>query len=45
MADVDVGDYLDMLAGDAATHAILMYLETIPNPRNFMSAARAVARL
>lgn len=45
MADVDVGDYLDMLAGDAATHAILMYLETIPNPRKFMSAARAAARL
>ncbi|CAI2934412.1 bifunctional acetate--CoA ligase family protein/GNAT family N-acetyltransferase [Aminobacter niigataensis] len=45
MADVDVGDYLDMLAGDPATHAILMYLETIPNPRKFMAAARAAARL
>ncbi len=45
MADVDVGDYLDLLAGDAATRAILLYLETIPNPRKFMSAARAAARI
>ncbi len=45
MADVDVGDCLDMLAGDAATRAILMYLETIPNARKFMSAARAAARI
>lgn len=45
MADVDVGDYLDMLAGDAGTRAIIMYLESIPNPRKFMSAARAAARI
>ncbi len=45
MADVDVGDFLDMLAGDAATRAILLYLETIPNPRKFLSAARAASRL
>lgn len=45
MADVDVGDMLDYLAGDADTRAILMYLETITNPRKFMSAARAVARI
>ncbi|CDX20681.1 fused acyl-CoA synthetase: NAD(P)-binding subunit; ATP-binding subunit [Mesorhizobium sp. ORS 3324] len=45
MADVDVGDCLDMLAGDFHTRAIAMYLETIPNPRKFMSAARAAARL
>ncbi|PLP55624.1 GNAT family N-acetyltransferase [Mesorhizobium loti] len=45
MADVDVGDCLDMLAGDIHTRAIVMYLETIPNPRKFMSAARAAARL
>src|SRR5918994_2804367 len=44
MADVDVGDWLDMLAGDAKTRAIAMYLETIPNARKFMSAARAAAR-
>lgn len=45
MADVDVGDCLDMLAGDRQTRAILMYLETIPEPRKFLSAARAAARI
>ncbi|MBZ9798501.1 GNAT family N-acetyltransferase [Mesorhizobium sp. ES1-4] len=45
MADVDVGDCLDMLAGDRHTRAIVMYLETIPNPRKFISAARAAARI
>jgi len=45
MADVDVGDCLDMLAGDMHTRAIVMYLETIPNPRKFISAARAAARI
>ncbi|RWE45637.1 MAG: bifunctional acyl-CoA synthetase/GNAT family N-acetyltransferase [Mesorhizobium sp.] len=45
MADVDVGDCLDMLAGDTHTRAIVMYLETIPNPRKFISAARAAARI
>ncbi|KXF75959.1 acetyltransferase [Paramesorhizobium deserti] len=45
MADVDVSDYLDLLAGDAGTSAILLYLESIPNARKFMSAARAAARL
>lgn len=45
MADVDVGDCLDMLAGDAQTRAIVMYLEAIPNPRKFISAARAAARI
>jgi acetyltransferase len=45
MADVDVGDWLDLLAGDARTRAIVMYLETVTNPRKFMSAARAAARI
>ncbi|TJW50845.1 MAG: bifunctional acetate--CoA ligase family protein/GNAT family N-acetyltransferase [Mesorhizobium sp.] len=45
MADVDLGDCLDMLSGDARTRAIVMYLETISNPRKFMSAARAAARI
>ena len=44
MADVDVGDMLDYLAGEANTSAIVMYLETITNPRKFMSAARSAAR-
>jgi acetyltransferase len=45
MADVDIADCLDMLAGDAKTRAIVMYLESVPNPRKFMSAARAAARV
>ncbi|MGI9385283.1 MAG: acetate--CoA ligase family protein, partial [Methyloligellaceae bacterium] len=44
MTDVDVGDLLDYLAGDIHTRAILLYLETVPNPRKFMSAARSAAR-
>lgn len=45
MADVDVADYIDMLAGDGKTRAIMLYLESIPHPRKFMSAARAAARI
>ena len=45
MADVDVGDCLDMLAGDGRTRAILMYLESVPNARKFLSAARSASRL
>ncbi len=45
MADVDVGDYLDVLAADPGTKAVLLYLESIPNPRKYMSAARAAARI
>lgn len=45
MADVDVGDCLNWLAADAATSTILMYLESVPEPRKFMSAARAAARI
>mgnify|MGYP002403319914 CR=1 FL=1 len=45
MADVDVGDCLDMVARDGKTRAILLYLESIPEPRKFLSAARAAARL
>jgi acetyltransferase len=43
-ADVDFGDVLDYLAGDADTHAILLYVEDIRHARKFMSAARAAAR-
>ena len=39
MADVDVGDLLDFLAADVSTGAILLYLETIPAARKFMSAS------
>jgi acetyltransferase len=44
MVDVDFGDLLDYLANDAATRAILLYVEAITEPRKFMSAARAAAR-
>lgn len=43
-ADVDFGDLLDYLGGDADTRAILLYIESIDEPRKFMSAARAAAR-
>ena len=44
MADVDVGDLLDCLAADVSTAAILLYLETIPAARKFISASRSAAR-
>ncbi len=43
-ADVDFGDVLDYLANDPATSAILLYIESIPHARKFMSAARAASR-
>jgi acetyltransferase len=45
MADVDFGDMLDYLADDARTDAILLYVEAIREPRKFMSASRAAARM
>jgi acetyltransferase len=45
MADVDVGDMLDFLAGDRRTRAVLMYVDSITDARKFMSAARAAGRL
>jgi acetyltransferase len=43
-ADVDFGDVIDYLAGEANTRAILLYIEAIKGARKFMSAARAAAR-
>ena len=43
-ADVDFGDLLDYLAGDADTGAILLYLRDLRGARKFMSAARVAAR-
>jgi acetyltransferase len=43
-ADVDFGDALDVVGADPATRAILLYIESIRERRNFMSAARAAAR-
>ena len=44
MADADFGDMLDFLALDAATAAILLYVESVTAARKFMSAARAAGR-
>lgn len=43
MADVDVGDLLDLFATDPATSAILLYVEAITDAAKFFSAARAAA--
>lgn len=44
MINTDFGDVLDYLGSDPETRAILLYIESIPQRRNFMSAARAAAR-
>ena len=44
MLDVDLGDVIDYLGRDAQTRAIVLYVESVTNPRKFMSAARAFAR-
>ena len=43
-ADVDFADVLDYLASDARTRAIMLYVETLDEPRKFLSAARVAAR-
>src|SRR3954452_7516248 len=43
--DVDIADLLDYFAMDEKTNAILLYIEAIKDPRKFMSAARAAARI
>jgi acetyltransferase len=45
MADIDFGDVLDYLAGDAKSHAILLYIEQVTHAAKFMSAARRAARV
>ncbi len=44
-ADLDFGDYLDYLAADRRTEAILLYIEGIKDARRFMSSVRAAARV
>ena len=41
MDDVDFGDVIRHISADPHTKAVLMYIETIKNPRKFISAARA----
>lgn len=42
--DVDFGDLIDYFGEDEKTKSILMYIESIKNARNFMTAARSFAR-
>lgn len=43
-ADVEFGDVIDYLGSFPGTRAILLYIESIHERRNFMSATRAAAR-
>jgi acetyltransferase len=45
MADVDLGDLIDLFAADAKTDAILLYVEGVTQPAKFLSAARAASRV
>jgi acetyltransferase len=42
--DIDFGDALDILGRDPEVRAILLYIETFRERRNFVAAARAAAR-
>lgn len=44
MADVDFGDFLDYLAGDTTSRAILIYMEQMTAAAKFVSAARRASR-
>ncbi len=44
MLDVGWGDLIDYFGDDPHTRAILLYMESVGNPRAFLSAAREVAR-
>jgi acetyltransferase len=44
MLDVTYGDLIDYFGEDPATESMIMYVESIPKPRDFMSAARAFSR-
>lgn len=43
MLDVSWGDLIDYLGNDPRTRSILIYMETVGDPRAFLSAAREVA--
>ncbi len=42
--DVSIGDLIDYFASDGRTESIILYVESISEAREFMSAARAFAR-
>jgi len=43
MRDVDWGDLIYFLGDDPDTKSIILYMETVGNPRSFLSAAKEVA--
>ena len=43
--DIDFPEIVDFLVSDLQTQSILLFLETIRHPRNFMSALREAARV
>jgi acetyltransferase len=45
MLDVDFGDMIDFLGNDPKVRSILLYIESVPQMRAFISAARAVSRI
>jgi len=45
MLDVDFGDLIDYLGNDPEVNSILLYIESLTEIRNFMSAARSVSRI
>ncbi len=45
MLDVDFADLIDFLGNEPRVTSILLYVESIPHMRRFMSAARAVSRI
>lgn len=44
MLDINFGDLIDYFGIDYRTRSIILYLQSIDDPRNFMSAARACAK-
>ena len=43
-SDVDISELLEFALADAETEGIVLYIETVPDARRFMSALRAAAR-
>lgn len=45
MSDVDFGDLIDYLGNRKEVSSIILYIESLTNPKKFISAARAVSRV
>ena len=45
MADLDFDDFIDYLGNEFKTKSIIIYMESLNNHRQFMSAARSVSRV